>query len=304
MGNKARDRRVNYALRKRGWKVVRIWEHELSRKNEPMGCSRSPNGVELAHFPDTLSEHFSLRISCVLCVSWLIGLNRSSEARSCPNSEPSLPSPPREKPFRVFSVFRGQTARRGFSGSPAFGRGRKRMRSSSSTAKPHAHAQHKNHHHAGDYWPLLALLGTAAFAAAAKGFSYGTGSSGAEWMQDFMGVFLTIFGLVKLFNLRQFADGFQMYDLLGKHFRPYALAYPFIELALGLGYLARWEPSLVQGATVGVLGFGALGVVSALRRGLDVNCACMGNILKVPLSTVALTEDLGMVAMAAWMLMR
>ena len=34
-GNKARDRRVNYALRKRGWKVVRIWEHELSRKNEP-----------------------------------------------------------------------------------------------------------------------------------------------------------------------------------------------------------------------------------------------------------------------------
>ena len=33
-GNKARDRRVNYALRQRGWMVVRLWEHELSRKNE------------------------------------------------------------------------------------------------------------------------------------------------------------------------------------------------------------------------------------------------------------------------------
>lgn len=33
-GNKARDRRVNRLLRARGWKVVRIWEHELSRKNE------------------------------------------------------------------------------------------------------------------------------------------------------------------------------------------------------------------------------------------------------------------------------
>jgi len=33
-GNKARDRRVNSALRKRGWTVIRIWEHELSRKNE------------------------------------------------------------------------------------------------------------------------------------------------------------------------------------------------------------------------------------------------------------------------------
>jgi len=33
-GNKARDRRVNRALRGRGWIVIRIWEHELSRKNE------------------------------------------------------------------------------------------------------------------------------------------------------------------------------------------------------------------------------------------------------------------------------
>ncbi len=32
--NKQRDRRVNYALRKRGWKVMRIWEHELSKRSE------------------------------------------------------------------------------------------------------------------------------------------------------------------------------------------------------------------------------------------------------------------------------
>lgn len=34
-GNKARDRRVNRALRGRGWTVVRVWEHELARKNVP-----------------------------------------------------------------------------------------------------------------------------------------------------------------------------------------------------------------------------------------------------------------------------
>lgn len=125
-----------------------------------------------------------------------------------------------------------------------------------------------------------------------------------QWMQDFMGMFLSIFALVKLFNLPKFADGFQMYDLLAKHFRPYALVYPFIELTLGLGYLSRWEPPFIQVATIVVLGFGALGVSQALRHGLDINCACMGNILKVPLSTVALTEDLGMVLMAAVMLAR
>ncbi len=34
-GNKARDRRVNRLLRAKGWKVLRIWEHELSTKNLP-----------------------------------------------------------------------------------------------------------------------------------------------------------------------------------------------------------------------------------------------------------------------------
>ena len=31
-GNKTRDRVVNCALRRAGWKVVRIWEHELQRR--------------------------------------------------------------------------------------------------------------------------------------------------------------------------------------------------------------------------------------------------------------------------------
>jgi DNA mismatch endonuclease (patch repair protein) len=33
--NMERDREVNHALRKLGWRVARIWEHEFSRKNEP-----------------------------------------------------------------------------------------------------------------------------------------------------------------------------------------------------------------------------------------------------------------------------
>ena len=47
---------------------------------------------------------------------------------------------------------------------------------------------------------------------------------------------------------------------------------------------------------------GAVGVVRALKRGLDINCPCMGSVLDVPLSTVTLTEDIGMGLMAAVML--
>jgi DNA mismatch endonuclease (patch repair protein) len=32
--NRARDRRVNRALRVAGWRVLRIWEHELARQRE------------------------------------------------------------------------------------------------------------------------------------------------------------------------------------------------------------------------------------------------------------------------------
>jgi DNA mismatch endonuclease, patch repair protein len=32
--NKTRDRIVNHTLRQRGWKILRIWQHELKRKNE------------------------------------------------------------------------------------------------------------------------------------------------------------------------------------------------------------------------------------------------------------------------------
>ncbi len=34
-GNKARDRKVNRLLRAKGWAVLRIWEHELTKKNIP-----------------------------------------------------------------------------------------------------------------------------------------------------------------------------------------------------------------------------------------------------------------------------
>lgn len=33
--NRARDRKVNRSLRSMGWKVARVWEHELKRRDEP-----------------------------------------------------------------------------------------------------------------------------------------------------------------------------------------------------------------------------------------------------------------------------
>ena len=42
-GNKARDRRVNRTLRTKGWKVIRVWEHELRRRDEAKLIRRLSN---------------------------------------------------------------------------------------------------------------------------------------------------------------------------------------------------------------------------------------------------------------------
>ncbi len=148
-----------------------------------------------------------------------------------------------------------------------------------------------------DYWPLVVLILISSCAGCALSFS---GTAGV--MHYFMGFFLCSFAMLKLFHPFAFADGFQMYDLLAKQNRAYAYAYPLIELMLGLGYLSFIVPALVYLLTIALFGFGAAGVVQALRRGLDINCPCMGTILSVPLSTVTLFEDIVMAAMAFMML--
>jgi DNA mismatch endonuclease (patch repair protein) len=44
-GNKTRDRVVSRALRRAGWRVLRIWEHELAKKNEARLLRRIPRAL-------------------------------------------------------------------------------------------------------------------------------------------------------------------------------------------------------------------------------------------------------------------
>ena len=147
------------------------------------------------------------------------------------------------------------------------------------------------------YWPLVCLVLIALLAALA--LSYGQNSS---FMPFFMGFFLCQFAMLKIFHPSHFVEGFQKYDLLAKRSKTYAYIYPLIELGLGLAYLSSFLPILTYVITIIVMGFSAIGVIIALKKGLDLKCACMGTILDVPLSTVTLVENLGMLGMAFFML--
>lgn len=46
--NRTRDRLVSRTLRHKGWRVLRIWQHELSRRNEKRLVRRILNALALA----------------------------------------------------------------------------------------------------------------------------------------------------------------------------------------------------------------------------------------------------------------
>jgi copper chaperone CopZ len=149
------------------------------------------------------------------------------------------------------------------------------------------------------YQSLLVIVGYIAVTAFA-----GSGlSSGQDWMTNFMAGFFLVFSAFKFLNLAGFADAYSTYDLLAKRWHGYGFIYPFLELALGLAYLFRVAPTLTNIATVVLMGFSSLGVISALQNKRRIACACLGTVLKLPMSTVTLVEDLGMAAMAAAMLL-
>jgi len=149
-----------------------------------------------------------------------------------------------------------------------------------------------------NYLPLITVVLLSALVAVALQKTSLPDLKAKAFAHDFMGMFLFMFSLFKLINVPGFADGFSMYDLLASRFRPYGLIYPFLELALSLAYLNRFALEVTYLVTVGLMGFGALGVFHALRKDMKINCACLGTVLNVPLSTVAVVEDLGMAGMA------
>ena len=125
-----------------------------------------------------------------------------------------------------------------------------------------------------------------------------------EWMADFMAGFFLVFSFFKLLNLSGFVQAYRGYDLIAAKSAAYAWVYPFIELALGVAYLVRWQPQLTHWATLVLMLVSALGVLNALRKRQLIECACLGTVFKLPMSKVTLIEDLSMAAMAALMLVQ
>ena len=123
-----------------------------------------------------------------------------------------------------------------------------------------------------------------------------------EAMFDFMGLFYIVFSFFKLLDLKGFPQSFRMYDPLAKVVPAYALVYPFIEVALGLMFLTRFQTDIALIATLIVLGITTIGVTKVLLDKKSIQCACLGTALKLPMTQATLIENAIMILMAVYML--
>lgn len=121
-------------------------------------------------------------------------------------------------------------------------------------------------------------------------------------MSYFMGFFFLGFAFFKLLNISKFADAFSTYDIIARRSRPYALAYPWIEVTLGLLFVTGTQLMVANVVTAVVMSIGLVGVIAAVRKKQAIQCACLGTAFNLPMSVVTIIENSVMIAMALAML--
>jgi copper chaperone CopZ len=121
-------------------------------------------------------------------------------------------------------------------------------------------------------------------------------------MLDFMGLFFIVFSFFKMLDLKNFPESFRMYDPLAKRVSIYGWIYPFIETALGLMFLMRFEIEIALVATLIVLSITTIGVTKTLLDKKSIRCACLGTALKLPMTEATFIENAIMIVMAIVML--
>jgi len=121
-------------------------------------------------------------------------------------------------------------------------------------------------------------------------------------LRYFMGLFFLFFGIFKTLDWKGFAHAYAEYDIVAKRSKIYSFIYPAIELTLGILFLAGLFPIIINAITAVIMFISSIGVIQSLVGKKKIRCACLGTVVKLPMSTITVIEDVGMGVMAVVML--
>jgi hypothetical protein len=121
-------------------------------------------------------------------------------------------------------------------------------------------------------------------------------------MQYFMAGFFLVFSFFKFLNLKGFAESYVMYDVLAKRIPIWAYLYAFIEVSLGMAYLINFNPLVTNIFTFTVMSLSIIGVLQSVFNKRKIQCACLGAVFNLPMSTITIIEDALMIVMSGYMI--
>ncbi len=133
----------------------------------------------------------------------------------------------------------------------------------------------------------------------------GTQHNTFHWMQAmniFMAGFFLTFSFFKMLDLKGFAESYSMYDIVAKKVKAWGFIYAFIELGLGIAYATNFKPLATNIVTLVVMTISIIGVLQSVLNKRKIQCACLGAVFNLPMSTVTIIEDALMIAMSGIML--
>lgn len=153
------------------------------------------------------------------------------------------------------------------------------------------------------YKPILLIFGYIIVCSLVVQFFNGTFNT-MQLMQHFMAGFFLVFSFFKLLNIKGFTQSYAMYDVVAKRFTAWGYIYALIELALGIAFLTNYQPLITNWVTLVVMSISIIGVLQSVLNKKKIQCACLGDVFKLPMSTVTIIEDALMIAMSGFMLLK
>ena len=150
------------------------------------------------------------------------------------------------------------------------------------------------------YKPLLLVIGFILLVSILS--SYKTSFQLMNWMTNFMGGFFIVFSFFKFLDLNGFSNSFATYDIIAKKWKGYGKIYPFIELGLGIDYLLAIHSAITNTICILILTSSTIGVIQAVLGKKQIQCACLGTVFNLPMSTVTIIENFTMISMAIFSL--
>ncbi|KGO94991.1 heavy-metal-associated domain-containing protein [Flavobacterium subsaxonicum] len=152
-----------------------------------------------------------------------------------------------------------------------------------------------------NYKPILLIFGYITVISSIEAL-YNGGFSSMTFMRIFMAGFFLTFSFFKMLDLKGFANSYAMYDVVAKKLPFWGYIYAFLELALGLGFALNFEPVFINAFTAVLMFVSLLGVLQSVLNKKKIQCACLGAVFNLPMSTVTIIEDGLMIAMSIAML--